>query len=168
MNGGDRLAAGEAGGHDVLDHQHLVARIEAEAPAQLEAAGGALDEHRLNPQRAAHFMADDDAAHRRRDDFADLLAQLTRQFRRQRRRQPAGAHRVHQHPGALQVIGAVSPRGEQEMPFEQGLAGAEFGKDIFFLHGWGNRVLELPTWSRHAIIIAAKGIALRQFFPRGA
>jgi hypothetical protein len=32
-------------------------------------------------------------------------------------------------------MGAVPTRGEQEMAFEQGLAGAELGQDLIFLHG---------------------------------
>ena len=62
------------------------------------------------------------------------LAQLARQLLRQRGGQPAGAVRVHQHARALQVMRAVAARGEQEMPFEQGLAGAEFGENLVVVH----------------------------------
>ena len=130
----DRLAAGQAGGDDVFYHQHLFTRRQRKAAAQFERAGGAFDEHRLNPQRAAHFMADDDPAHRGRDDLLDLLAHFARNLLCGGQRQSRGAHRVHQHARALQVIGAVAARGEQEMPFEKGLAGPEFGEDFVVLH----------------------------------
>ena len=67
----DRLARRQAGGDDILDHQHLGPGLEREAAAELEDALGPLEEHRRTAQRAAHFMADDDPAHRRRDDDVD-------------------------------------------------------------------------------------------------
>ena len=96
---------------------------------------GPLDEHRLDAQRAAHFVADDHPAHRRRDDDLDLRAQsragcvaASAEARRD------GARRVHQHPRALQVARAVQPRGEDEMALEQRAGGAEFGQDFLFGH----------------------------------
>src|SRR3546814_6223961 len=62
-----------AGGDDILDHQHLGAGVDGEAAAQFEGAGRALDEDRGLAERAAHFMADDDAAHRGRNDDVDRL-----------------------------------------------------------------------------------------------
>ena len=57
-----------------------VAGLEAEAAAKLERALRPLDEHRRLAQRAAHFVADDHPAHRRRDDDVDLLADLGREL----------------------------------------------------------------------------------------
>ena len=48
--------------------------------------------------------------------------------------EPRGARRVHQHPGALQVARAVQAGGEDEMPLEQRIGGAEFGEDLVFGH----------------------------------
>ena len=50
----------------------LVPGLEPEAAAKLEHALRPLDEHRRLAQRAAHLVADDHAAHRRRDDGLDL------------------------------------------------------------------------------------------------
>ena len=108
---------------------------EPEAAAQLERAGRPLDEDRLDAERAAHFVADDDAAHRRRDDDVDLGAQIARGMRGgQRRGEPRGARRIHQHPRALQVARAVQARGEDEMALEQRAGGAEFGQNFLFGH----------------------------------
>ena len=45
-----------------------------------------------------------------------------------------GAHRIHQHPRALQVARAVQARGQDEMALEQRAGGAEFGQDFLFGH----------------------------------
>ena len=76
----DRLAAGEAGGDDVLHHQHFRSGFEPEAAAQFEGAGRAFEEHRVLAQRAAHLVADDKAAHRRADHRVDLRTHLARDF----------------------------------------------------------------------------------------
>ena len=76
-------------------------------------------------QRAAHFVADDDPAHRRRDHRRRSPAYLCGQLCGQRAGQPLGPPGVHQHPRALQVARAAQARREDEMAFEQRLRGAE-------------------------------------------
>ena len=66
--------------------QHFLPRREAEAAAQLERALRPFDEHRRLAQRPAHFMADDHAAHGRRDDGLDLARASPRESCRPARR----------------------------------------------------------------------------------
>ena len=127
----DRFARRQAGGHDVLDHQHLRAGLEAKPRRSSNVPSRPLEEHRGLAQRAAHFMADDHAAHRRRDDDVDCA----REDRRAACRRAPGpavrrARRVHQHARALQIARAAQARRQDEMPFEQRVGGAEFGEDL--------------------------------------
>jgi serine acetyltransferase len=64
----------------------------------------------------------------------------------------------------------VPPRRQQEMPFEQSLAGAKFGKDVFIKHGTGTLISKTSGSARDALglQLVRMGIALWQFFPRGA
>ena len=62
------------------------------------------------------------------------VAKLGREFRGERRGEPLGARRVHQHPRALQVARAAQARGQDEMAFEQRVGGAEFGQDLVVGH----------------------------------
>ncbi len=133
---GHRFTRRQAGGHDILDHQHLGARVDRETAAQFEGARRPLDENRRLAQRATHFMPDDDAAHCRATRTTSIASpEVARQLRRERDREPSGALGVHQHARALEVIFAVTPRREQEMPLEQGVGGAEFGQDFIIGHG---------------------------------
>ena len=75
----------------------------------------------------AHFVADDDPAHRRGNNLAHLTAQIAGERLGQAESEPAGALRVHQDPRALQIIGTMASRGEDEVTFKQRAAGAEFG-----------------------------------------
>src|SRR3546814_10372451 len=70
-----RFARRQAGGDDILDHQHLGAGVDGEAAAQFEGAGRALDEDRGLAERAAHFVADDDA---RSEEHTSELQSLMR------------------------------------------------------------------------------------------
>ena len=80
----------------------------------------------------------------------------------QRHRQPARALGIHQDPGALQVVRAVASRRKQEMPLQQGLAGAELGQNVFVLHiGYGPfPILHGPAGGRLC--------GLSKISPRGA
>ena len=68
---GERLARGEAGGDDVLDHQHPRAGRNREAAPQLEDAVLALDEDRLGAEPARGLVARNDAPDRGRNDHVD-------------------------------------------------------------------------------------------------
>ena len=105
-------------------------------------------------------MADDDAAHRRRDDDARSATGARRDRRGERLGQRRGARGVHQHPRALQIERAAQARGEDEMALQQRAGGAEFGQDFLFGHrfSW----LECPPTDREQ---AAGHQAFRQ---RGA
>jgi hypothetical protein len=107
-------------------------------------------------------MTDDHSAHGRRDDPGQFLLEFAREPGREREREPAGAHRIHQHARALQVMGAVTARGEQEMAFQQGLARPEFGKHVVFLHCLDSLSLELGGPVAAASMIRVKNS------PRGA
>src|SRR5690606_4220312 len=85
-------------------------------------------------ERPAHFVANDDSAHRRRDHLLHLAAQLARQLLGQREGEPPGPLRIHQYARALQVERAVAPGRKLEMAFEQGVAGAELGENLVFGH----------------------------------
>ena len=67
-------------------------------------------------------------------DRIDRMAQLPRQLLAQGAREAVGASRVHQHPRALQVVGAVAAAREQEVAFEQRFGLAEFVQDFFVGH----------------------------------
>ena len=72
---GDRrqaFARRQAGGDDVLDHQHARAGRDGEAAPQREDAVLALDENRLGPEPARRLVAGHDAAERRRNDDVDF------------------------------------------------------------------------------------------------
>ena len=62
-----RLARRAAGRQHVLDDEHAIAVREHEAAAQRERAVLPLGEDRADAERAADFLADDDAAERRRE-----------------------------------------------------------------------------------------------------
>ena len=49
-------------------------------------------------------------------------------------RKPRAARRIHQHARALQVTRAPETRGKDEMPLEQRVGSAEFGKDVVVGH----------------------------------
>ncbi len=112
----------------------LGAGIEAEAAAQFEGAGRALDEHRGQAEGAAHFVADDDPAHRRGDHRLQSAAEGGVDLVGERAGETLGARRVHQHPRALQVARRAEARGEDEVAFEQRFGSPEFGQNILFGH----------------------------------
>jgi hypothetical protein len=131
------------------------AGVDRKAAAQFEGARRPLDENRRLAERAAHFMPDDDAAHRGRDDDIDRLFEVARQLRGERDGEPSGALGVHQDARALQVIFAVAARGEQEMALEQGVGGAEFGQDFIIGHG-GVVLLSCASLMMGDRVLAAK------------
>src|SRR5690349_2395006 len=105
-----------------------------EAAAKLEHALRPLNEHRWTPKRAAHLMPDDDAAHRRRDDRLNLVAQFGWDLRRERLRQPLCPGAVHQYSRALQIARAAKPGREDEMALEQRIRRPEFGENVLVGH----------------------------------
>ncbi len=68
----DGFARGAAGGPDVFDDQNAFAGLQLEAAAQRHLAGAvAFDENRADTESARHFVADNQAAERGRDDAGD-------------------------------------------------------------------------------------------------
>ena len=83
--------------------------FEREIAAQLELAVLPLDIHRRQAQLAAHLIARDDAADRRRDDGGDLLLHLFAHLLRQRLAQLGGALGVLEHQRLLQELVGMQP-----------------------------------------------------------
>jgi len=79
-------------------------------------------------------MADDHAAHRRRDHGIHGVANLGGKLGRERLRQPLGPLWIHQHAGALQIARAPEPGRQNEMPLEQRVGSAKFGQDLIVRH----------------------------------
>ena len=82
-------------------------------------------------ERAADLLADHDAAHRRRQHQCG--AQMADPFG-EGGTERLGVARPHQHQRALQITGAMEPRGQLEMPFEQRARLAEQGQHVVFSH----------------------------------
>ncbi len=125
----ERLARGEAGGDDVLDHQHARAGSNGEAAAQLEDAALPLDEDRLGAEPARGLVAGDDAAERGRGDDVDR-AEGFAGLLRQRPAKALGARRILEHEHLLQKHRRMQPRRQDEMAGEQGAGGAKLVKRL--------------------------------------
>ena len=99
-------------------------RRQREAAAQRQRAVLPLGEQRAHAERARDFLADDDAAERRRQH--DRRLQMPRALG-ERAPERVGELGILQHQRALQVAVAVQPRRQPEVPFEQraGLAGTD-------------------------------------------
>ena len=102
-------------------------------------AVGALQKDRVFFQRAADFVPDDKPAHGRAYHHVDPVAQLSRKALDQRAGQPSCALGIHQHARTLEIMRGMAAGGEQEMPFEQGFAGAKFGDQGFVGHRFVHR-----------------------------
>ena len=79
-------------------------------------------------------MADDDAAHRRGNDEVDLRPHFAGELLGEGEgefRTPLG---IHEHTGALQIIGTVAPGRQDEMPFQQRSGGPEFSQYLIVGH----------------------------------
>jgi hypothetical protein len=120
-------------------------------------AVGALQKDRVFFQRAADFVPDDKPAHGRAYHHVDPVAQLSRKALDQRAGQPSCALGIHEHARALEVMRGMAAGGEQEMPFEQGFAGAKFGEDGFVCHGVVHGAGSKPVVVRSASPISAWG-----------
>ena len=79
----------------------------------------ALSEEEGHAEGARDFMADDEAAERRRKYELGLIG---REQLRKLRARVCGELREAQHQRALHVVVAVEPRGELEMSLEMGSA----------------------------------------------
>ena len=117
-----RLPRGAAGREHVLDDEHAIALGEREPAPQRQCAVLPLGENGAHAERAAHFMADDDAPergceHHRGPQIARPLAdELSERLR---------MLRVLQHERALQSTRTVQPGGEPEASLQQGAGTAK-------------------------------------------
>ena len=150
---GQALARGQAGGDDVLDHQHALAGRDGEAAPELEDAVLALDEDRLGAEPARGLVARNDAADRRRGDDVDRPEGGAR-LARQRAAQALGARRVLKDEHLLQEDRRAQSRGQDEMPLEKRAGGAEFVERLF-----GGEVER----SVHRAFIAGRAAARKNF-----
>src|SRR3546814_7143910 len=96
----------------------------------LEHAFRPFQENCLYAQRAAHFMANDDAPHGGRHNYIDVGPDFTGNLLRQRPGEAACALRIHQHAGALQIIGAALSRREDKMALQQRLRSEEHTSEL--------------------------------------
>src|SRR3546814_17936795 len=103
----DLLTGGKASGYDILDHQDLLSFLQCKAPPQLEHAFRPFQENCLYAQRAAHFMANDDAPHGGRQNYIAVGPDFTGKLLRQRPGGAACALRFTQHERDCQLIGAA-------------------------------------------------------------
>jgi len=105
----DGFARRAAGGPDIFDYQDALAGLEFEAAAQGHLAGAvAFDEERANAEGARHFVADDDAAQRRRNHTCDReIAEKLGEGSAER----VGVLRMREDERALDVGGAVASAG---------------------------------------------------------
>ena len=101
---------------DVLDDEHAIRRVEREPAPEHQRPVLALGEDRPHAERASDFLADDDAAERRREDHRRL--QVARAIG-QRQAERFGELRELEHQRALQIAVAVQARRQPEMPLEQ-------------------------------------------------
>src|SRR3546814_1091263 len=79
-------------------------------------------------------MANDDAPHGGRHNYIDVGPDFTGNLLRQRPGEAACALRIHQHAGALQIIGAALSRREDKMALQQRLCRSEFSQNLFIIH----------------------------------
>src|SRR3546814_3559923 len=76
-------------------------------------------------------MANDDAPHGGRHNYIDVGPDFTGNLLRQRPGEAACALRIHQHAGALQIIGAALCRREANVALQQRLCRSEFSHNLF-------------------------------------
>jgi hypothetical protein len=105
--GFDRLARGSAGRDDIFDDDDPLTRLDGESAPQRHHAVLPLGEHRAHPERAADFLADDNAADRRREHgLYSAIAKPVGECGAER----LGFARMLKDQRALHVTGAVSAR----------------------------------------------------------
>jgi hypothetical protein len=116
VNDVDRFLNPSAPRNDILSHNELLVRPNLEAAPQNEAAFMFFHKNVAFPERAAHFLADDDASQRRRNDrIAFQPAKLVRQA-------PANVRRdigMLQKQGTLEELPAVQAGAQDKMAVEQ-------------------------------------------------
>ena len=114
--------------HNVLNEKAPLTSFNPEAAPQLEGAVDTLEKDRWKPKLAAYLIANDNAAHGRRNNKVggDVCGP---DFLRKRRTQLLRALRFHQDPRALKVSDRMEARGKYEMAFEESPGFAEFFKD---------------------------------------
>src|SRR3546814_16581719 len=97
----------------------------------LEHAFRPFQENCLYAQRAAHFMANDDAPHGGRHNYIDVGPDFTGNLLRQRPSAADCAPRIHQQPCALQEIDHSLTRSEDKMALTQRLVTSESHQNPF-------------------------------------
>ena len=109
FNDADGFPRGAAGCPNVFDHQNSFAGLQLEPAAQRHLAGAiAFDEERADTESASNFVADNQAAERRRDNAGDgvileTFGEGTTEL--------FGVLRMLEHQRALDVCGAVTSAG---------------------------------------------------------
>ena len=140
LDRGDRLARRQAGGDDVLDHQHARAGLERGSRGAARTRPRAA--RRTSPARPSArpiswpmitppIAGETTASIASRTSAGSLAASASASR--------AARVRVHQHPRALQVARAAQPRREDEMAFEQRLGSAEFRQNLVVGHASASR-----------------------------
>src|SRR6185437_10393998 len=139
---GQTFARRQAGGDDVLDHQHARALGDRKTAPELERPALALDENRFRAEPARRLVARHDAAERRRGDDVDLAEFLPR-LGRQGATEFFRAGRVLEDEHLLQEDGGMPAGTQDEMAFEQRAGGAELVEGLFGGQGHGPVLMPL-------------------------
>lgn len=147
--GGNRDTAGPAddsygfrhaapAGDDILGHQKSLSRGDLETAPEHEGAVFLFGENVAFPQGLGELVPDKKASECGRDDgvkgggIEALGKCLAESF---------GFIRVLEEQGALKELTAVATGAEDEVTFQEGTGGAEFGEDCFGFHGILDRIL---------------------------
>ena len=121
---------------DVLDDDHLFARLDLEAAAQLELAVDALGVDGRHAQVPRRLVAGNDAADGRRDDLADAAKAFGPQLFGQRPAELFGLVGMHEHPRLLQEDGERRPEDRMKWPSSSAPHCAEDVEDFVFGHAF--------------------------------
>ena len=127
----NRLLHAAAFGHDILDDENFFAGRNFETAPQNEFALLFFHEDEAHAKLPRDFLADDESAHRRRDD-GDRAERFD--FCRERRAEFFDGGHLLERERALEKLPAVQTAAEDEMAFEQRAAVAENLENLILCH----------------------------------
>ena len=127
----NRLLHAAALGHDILDDENFLTRRNLEATAENQLAFLFFHKNKPPAELPRDFLANDESAHRRRDD-----GDGTERFElgRERRAEFFDGGHLLEREGTLEKLPAVQTAAEDEMAFEQRAAVAENLENFVLRH----------------------------------